>query len=91
LKKGKTTASSFICLECGKMGIPIHRKRSREKGHVKDLYCVHCGKVTHQMELRNNTSDMYEYNEDPELYIETYTKGKIREKNNTNQKENKED
>ena len=82
-KKVKTEASNFICLECGKMGIPIQRKRSREKGHVKDLYCVYCGKVTHQMELRNDTADMYEYNQDPETYIETYTKGKIRKENDS--------
>jgi len=79
MKKGKTTQSNFVCLECGKMGIPIHRKRNREKGHVKDLYCVYCGKVTHQMELRDASIDAYEYKQDPAEYVEKYTKGKIRE------------
>ena len=80
MKHNRTTASNFICLKCGKMGIPIHRKRSREKGHVKDLFCVHCNEVTHQMELREDSGDMHEFKQDPQLYIETYTKGKIREK-----------
>jgi len=80
MKKGKTTRSNFICLKCGKMGIPIHRKRSREKGHVKDLFCIYCGEVTHQMELRDDSTDSYEYNKNPEEYIEKYTEGKIRNK-----------
>lgn len=78
MKNGKGSKSNFICLECGNMGIPIFRKRSREKGHVKDLYCIYCKKVTHQMELREGTVDSHEYNEDPQSYIETYTEGKIR-------------
>lgn len=48
--------SRFICLKCGKMdgtmnGIQrIHGQR--EKGHVKDLYCVHCKEITKCLEVR---------------------------------------
>ena len=79
MKSKSTKGSNFICLKCGGMGIPIQRRRSREKGHVKDLYCIHCGETTKQMELREDSGDTYEYNENPEEYIQKYTKGKIKE------------
>lgn len=48
--------SSFICLKCGRTdgvldGIQrIHG--SREKGHIKDMYCAHCGERTKCLEVR---------------------------------------
>lgn len=30
----------------------IQRKQQREKGHVKDLYCLRCGFVTKNEEVR---------------------------------------
>ena len=39
-----------ICTECGqKMFVP--RRRMRERGHIKDLYCISCGKITGFREL----------------------------------------
>lgn len=48
--------SRFICQECRNAGIPICRNQSRprEKGHIKDLYCIHCKKETPHIELRND-------------------------------------
>ena len=48
--------SRFICLKCGRMdgtldGIQrIHG--AREKGHIKDMYCVHCRGTTKCLEVR---------------------------------------
>ena len=30
----------------------IQRGNQREKGHVKDLYCLQCGEVTKNLEVR---------------------------------------
>jgi len=43
--KGKhTTIEYYICPECG-LKFPIPRQKRREKGHIKDLWCVNCRKV----------------------------------------------
>lgn len=47
--------SKFICLHCMKENMlvtGIQRKQQREKGHVKDLYCLRCGFVTKNEEVR---------------------------------------
>lgn len=47
--------SRFICLQCNSInhvGDGIHRKKQREKYHIKDLYCVHCKEITKNMEVR---------------------------------------
>ena len=78
MNKRKVRVSNFVCLVCKKMGIPIqrHGNKIREKGHIKDLHCVHCNKITQQMELRDNDSDIYEYNQNPEKYIQEYAYGR---------------
>lgn len=47
--------SSFICLKhlgINYVGEGIQRDRQREKGHIKDLYCLECNKVTKNLEIR---------------------------------------
>lgn len=43
----------------------IQRRRQREKGHIKDLYCVHCRETVKTVEVRYNDllSEMYRYAE----------------------------
>jgi len=44
MKQYKTTIEYYICPECG-MKFPIPRKKRREKGHIKDLWCPGCKKI----------------------------------------------
>lgn len=41
------TVSDFVCQECGEI-IPLPRLKAeqRENGHVKDLYCPTCKKMS---------------------------------------------
>lgn len=45
--------SRFFCTQCGKEGIPIFRKgtQRRELGHLKKIYCIHCGKECNHVEI----------------------------------------
>lgn len=48
-------ASRFICLKCmqeNMLARGIQRQRQRERKHIKDLYCLKCGKVTKCIEVR---------------------------------------
>lgn len=43
----------FYCVLCGQKGIPVGRTgRQRERGHLKKLFCLHCGKETNHCEIR---------------------------------------
>ena len=45
--------SKFICLSCGRVIMDgIQRKRTREKYHVKDLYCLYERKDSKAVEVR---------------------------------------
>ena len=45
------TISYFHCPICNlQMTVPRKKSRKREKGHIKDLYCVNCGKVVKMQE-----------------------------------------
>ena len=59
MKRRSYNISYFICPECGKY-LPLPRPKSckRNKGHVKDLYCVYCNKVVKTTEVRSG--DCYE-------------------------------
>ena len=47
MKRQAMTYSKLNCKECGSVfTVPRKRSRKREEGHIKDLYCVKCGKVT---------------------------------------------
>lgn len=52
IRKGST--SDFYCTKCGNKGIPIFRpnNKNREAGHLKKLYCLHCGEMTNHCEIR---------------------------------------
>ena len=54
-KKMTLAMSDFICQECGRKGLPCWRKtnQQRENGHIKDLYCIYCGKITKHKEIKN--------------------------------------
>ena len=70
-------ASRFICLShvgINEIGNGIQRSHQREKGHIKDLYCLKCQSVTKNLEIRwcDGLDEMMEYAE--ELHIEYYGK-----------------
>jgi len=45
--------SDCVCIIC-KSNFPIPRiKHQRERGHIKDLYCPKCGKITQHWEVRD--------------------------------------
>ena len=49
----KTKISNFYCTECN-YSIPLPRSRKqREKGHIKDVWCPKCKKVTGHLEVRS--------------------------------------
>lgn len=58
-KKVKFSSSRFFCTECGNEGIPIMREynKKREKGHLKRLFCLYCGREVNHAEI----SDMQGY------------------------------
>ena len=55
-KNGNPKRSSrFICCKCLKenfVGSGIQRANQREKGHTKDLFCICCGEITKNTEVR---------------------------------------
>ena len=56
--------SKFICLSCGRVIMDgIQRKRTREKYHVKDLYCLYERKDSKAVEVRwcDSINDIKEY------------------------------
>ena len=48
------TGNEFYCTQCGSRGIPVVRKKGaeREAGHLKKLFCLHCGCETNHVECR---------------------------------------
>lgn len=54
LKKRNYSISYFICPECGN-SFPLPRPKSlkRNKGHIKDVYCVCCNKIVKTTEVRS--------------------------------------
>ena len=48
-------SSVFICLShlgINEIGNGIQRSNQREKGHIKDLYCLQCHDTTKNLEVR---------------------------------------
>ena len=45
--------NEFYCTECGQKGIPIPRCKGnlRNSGHLKKIFCIHCGKETNHVEI----------------------------------------
>lgn len=53
MRANKFTISNFQCVECGNMfPLPRPKAKSREKGHIKDLWCPCCRKKVKTMEIR---------------------------------------
>ena len=51
-KNNVITDHEFYCVICGSRGIPIARRKGaeREPGHLKKLFCLHCGVETNHCE-----------------------------------------
>lgn len=55
IRDKKFVTSDFICQECGfKFPLPRRKFKQREKGHIKDIYCPKCNKITKFKEIRFN-------------------------------------
>ena len=54
ISKVQTEGHDFYCLNCGKKGIPIARKKSKqhEKFHRKKLFCPWCQLEINHIECR---------------------------------------
>lgn len=54
MKRQTMVESDFYCTECGNKGIPLPRSKNRQRayGHIKDLYCCQCRKITKHKEQR---------------------------------------
>ena len=46
----------FYCLNCGEEGIPLPRKRGRqrERFHRKKMYCFHCHNTVNHIECKTS-------------------------------------
>ena len=46
--------SDFYCTQCGSLGLPIIRtaNHTREPGHLKRFFCLHCQKECNMVEVR---------------------------------------
>lgn len=51
---GFSLESEFYCVECGNKGIPIIRKKGKEReaGHLKRIYCLKCGREWNHVECK---------------------------------------
>ena len=50
--------SNLYCTECNsKFYIPRMKHRKREQGHIKDIYCYKCKKITKFKETEYGTED----------------------------------
>lgn len=62
-------SSRFFCLQCGREGIPLPRKRGQERKsfHRKKIYCYHCQNTINHIECRTD--------EDIKLFKEEFENG----------------
>ena len=50
----KYSISYFVCPQCGKtLPLPRGKNRARNKGHIKNLYCVFCNETVKCTEIRD--------------------------------------
>lgn len=84
----KIIINDFYCVLCGNKGIPIPRRggAEREAGHLKKLFCLHCGKETNHCECKPFTKYTYddfkiefEYSNFDDNGKRKYTYGKLKE------------
>ena len=63
--KNRFKPSDLVCLDCGNVASIMRGSgRYRPKGHIKDLWCYKCQKVTKHYEVHDISKFMYEYNSD---------------------------
>lgn len=61
LMKVKTFLTDLVCMECGNVAQIRRRcKRLREVGHIKDLWCYKCERVTKHFEVRDISKFLYD-------------------------------
>lgn len=66
--KSRTVLTDLVCTECGNVAQIRRRcKRLREVGHIKDLWCYKCKKVTKHFEVRDIGKFIYEENLNSEV------------------------
>ena len=68
-------SSQFICLShvgINQIGSGIQRNNQREKGHVKDLFCLQCQDITKNLEIRYCDSFAEMMDKAKELHREYY-------------------
>lgn len=65
----KLISHDFYCIHCGNKGINVMRNdgQMRKKGHLKNLYCIHCHKITRHYEVYDS--------EDKNKFIEKFNNG----------------
>lgn len=61
----------FYCTCCGRKGIPVSRdkRRIREKGHLKKLFCMYCNKEVNHVEVLEGSRY------DKQKFIDEYNSG----------------
>jgi hypothetical protein len=56
MKKRAMTYSHMVCEECGSVFVlPRKATKGRGDGHIKDIWCIKCKKVTKHIEYTNDT------------------------------------
>lgn len=76
--KGKTELAIFYCINCGKKGLPIQRKVSKQKErmHHKKLYCPWCRETHNAVEIKTF--------EEKEEFLRDFENGKFIDEVNSN-------
>ncbi len=76
MKKSVADMTNLICLECGS-AFPLFRRTNRQKttGHIKDLWCIKCEKITKHYEVKNIDIFLFPDYQDDE--VKQYIKGLI--------------
>jgi len=64
--------SILVCTACGTGEFRIFRRRIREKNHIKTFYCFKCKLVLKHLEIRENSYEMLQYRENPNLFLAQY-------------------
>lgn len=73
-------SSKFICCKClteNQMGAGIQRIQQREKGHIKDLTCLKCNKITKNVEIRYCETFEEMLREAKKVHLQEYSKEDI--------------
>ena len=69
----KYETHNFLCLQCGRSGVPVMRKIGKQHGafHRKRLYCPWCKLEINHVEVRNE--------QEKEIFMEGFKNGEYRE------------